>query len=350
MLQWGLSVDRELNRNTGLRVSYIGNHSYQLPWAPDVNQMSPSTTFFSQRPNTDRPFPNFGLIFTRDAGANSIYHALQFEVNRRFAKGLSFNSSYSLAKNEADNAGPAPGSYAGETGGGRVTNSLDRRADRGNVYATRRHRFVNTLVYELPFGKGHTFLCNANRGVDLFLGGWQVSSILTIQSGPFLTPTFSGGDPSGTNAPSRGSQRPDLAGTSNGSLSSPTRDQWLDRNAFVCPGRTAGSPLQFNCSVGVTPGRDSNPIGRFGTADVGIVEGPGTIGWNLGLGKSFQIVERLRLRLEGSFTNFPNLTNLTNLGDPNLNIADSNFGRITGARGVDFGGGRTGQVSMRLQF
>ena len=63
--------------------------------------------------------------------------------------------------------------------------------------------------------------------------------------------------------------------------------------------------------------------------------------------KSFKLAERATLRLEGSFTNAPNLTNL---GDPNLNIADSNFGRITGARGVDFGGGRTGQVSMRLQF
>ena len=53
------------------------------------------------------------------------------------------------------------------------------------------------------------------------------------------------------------------------------------------------------------------------------------------------------MRLEGSFTNLPNWTNL---GDPNLNVADSNFGRITGSRGVDFGGGRTGQVSLRLEF
>jgi hypothetical protein len=219
------------------------------------------------------------------------------------------------------------------------------------VYATRRHRFVNTLVYELPFGKGRTFLDSANRTVDMILGGWQISSILTIQSGPFLTPSFSGGDPSGTNAPSRGGQRPDVAGDSNGSLSNPTRDLWLDRNAFVCPGRAPGSALQFNCSVGVTPGRDPNPIGRFGNAGVGIVEGPGTFGWNMGLGKNFQIVERLRLRLEGRLEgSFTNLPNVTNLGDPNLNIADNNFGRITSSRGVDFGGGRTGQVALRLQF
>ena len=346
MLQWGITIDRELNSLTGLRVSYIGNRSYQLPWAPDVNQMSPSNTFFSQRSNLDRPFPNWGLIFTRDAGANALYNSLQFELNRRFAKGLSYTSAYTFAKNLADNAGPAPSGFAGETGGGRVTNSQDRRADRGDVYATRRQRLVNTFVYELPFGKGRRFMSGSSRAADLVMGGWQLSSILTLQTGPFLTPVFSGGDPSGTNAPSRGSQRPDRIGAANGNLSSPTRDVWSDRAAFICPGRAPGA-LQYSCSVGSTPGRDPNPIGRFGNAGVGIMTGPGTFGLNMGLSKKVAITERVGLRLEGTFTNLPNWTNL---GDPNLNVADNNFGRITGARGVDFGGGRTGQVSLRLEF
>jgi len=344
MTQWAVSVDREIGRDLGLRLSYIGNKSTHLPWAPDINQMAASTAFFSQRISTDRPFPNWGLIFSRDAGANSQYNSFQAELNRRFSAGLSFTSSYTLAKNLADNAGPAPSGFAGETGGGRLTNSLDRRGDRGDVFATRRHRNVNTVVYELPFGRGRRFLGDAGRAVDLVAGGWQLSTIMTFQTGPFLTPTFSGGDPSGTNAASRGASRPDRAGT--GALDTPTRDLWLDRNAFVCPGRTTGA-TQFNCAVGVVPGRDIAPIGRFGNSGVGIVTGPGTVGLNLAMAKSFRIVENVSLRLEGSFTNFPNLTNL---GDPNLNIADSNFGRITGSRGVDFGGARTGQVSLRLQF
>jgi hypothetical protein len=284
------------------------------------------------------------LIFSRDAGANSLYNSFQAELNRRFARGLSFTMAYTLAKLLADNAGPAPSGFAGETGGGRLTNSLDRRADRGEVYATRRQRSVNTIVYELPFGKGRQFLSGSSRAADLILGGWQVSGIITLQTGPFLTPVFNGGDPSGTNAASRGSSRPDRVGS--GALDSPTRDLWADRNAFLCPGRTVGA-TQFNCTVGVVPGRDIAPIGRFGNSGVGIVNGPGTVGINAAMSKSFKLAERATLRLEGSFTNAPNLTNL---GDPNLNIADSNFGRITGARGVDFGGGRTGQVSMRLQF
>lgn len=347
MFQWSMSVDRQVTNAMGLRLSWIANKSTNMPWAPDINQPQLSTSYYSQRPLTDRPFPNWGLIYSRDAGANSFFNSFQAELNRRFAKGLAFTTAYTLAKHLADNAGPNPTGWAGETGGGRVTNSLDRRADRGDVYATRRHRSITTLVYELPFGRGRSFLTDANRVVDAIAGGWSVSTILTLQSGPYLTPVFTGGDPSGTNAPRRGTQRPDRLGAATGAVSNPTAAQWLDRSAFVCPGREPGA-LQFNCSVGVVPGRDPAPIARFGNSGVGIVEGPGTIGWNMGMTKRFHLAERFGLRLEGTFTNLPNYVNLS---DPNLVINDNNFGRITSARGGEvFGGGRTGQVSLRVEF
>jgi hypothetical protein len=348
MAQWSLTIDRQIAGSTGLRLSYIGNKSTQLPWAPDINQPAPSTTFFSQRPLTDRPFPNWGLIYSRDAGANSIYNSFQAEVTRRFERGLTYNVAYTLAKNLADNNGPAPTGFSGETGGGRVTNSLDRRADRGDVYATRRHRFVNTLVYDLPFGKGRRLLADSNRIVNGVLGGWSFSSILILQSGPFLTPTMSIGDPSGTNAPRRGTQRPDRVGAASGEVPDPDRGMWIDRNAFMAPGRVPGAADQFDFNVGVRPGQDLPPIGRFGNSGVGIIEGPGTFAWNAGLRKKFTITESANLQLEGSWTNLPNWTNL---GDPNLNVPDAvNFGRIFGPRSSDFGGNRTGQVSLRLQF
>ncbi|MBS1824216.1 MAG: TonB-dependent receptor [Acidobacteria bacterium] len=347
MFQWNLSVDRELNNDTGLRVSYIANKSTQMPWAPDLNQPVSSTTYYSQRPLSDRPFPHWGLIYSRDAGANSIYQSMQAELNRRFAKGLNYNVAYTLAKHLSDAAGPNPSSYAGETGGGRVTNSMDRRADRGDVYATRRHRFLNSLLYELPFGKGRRFMASAHPVTDAIFGGWSVSSLLILQSGPFLTPTVSIGDPSATNATRRGTQRPDRVGVADGSVSSPDRTRWLDRAAFVCPGRAAGAANQFDCNVGVRPGVDPAPLGRFGNSGVGIVLGPGSLSWNAAVRKRFSLAERVGLRLEGSFTNLPNWTNL---GDPIVNLVDNNFGRITGIRGSDFGGNRTGQVSLRLEF
>ena len=69
--------------------------------------------------------------------------------------------------------------------------------------------------------------------------------------------------------------------------------------------------------------------------------------WNAGASKRYAITERAALKLEGTFTN---VTNRVNLSDPQLNITNGSFGKITSARGVDFGGGRTGQVSLRLEF
>ena len=72
------------------------------------------------------------------------------------------------------------------------------------------------------------------------------------------------------------------------------------------------------------------------------------LSWNAGASKRFAISERIALKLAGSFTN---VTNYVNLGDPQLNITNNSFGRITSARGgSDFGGGRSGQVSLRLEF
>jgi hypothetical protein len=94
-------------------------------------------------------------------------------------------------------------------------------------------------------------------------------------------------------------------------------------------------------------GVNSAPIGRFGTSAVGDVEGPGTVNLSSGLSKVFSVTEGVKLRAEGTFTN---VLNHTNLADPNMNITSGSFGRISATRGSDFGGNRTGQVSMRLEF
>ena len=80
---------------------------------------------------------------------------------------------------------------------------------------------------------------------------------------------------------------------------------------------------------------------------MGIIEGPGTVNLSTGLAKSLVLTERVRLKAQVSFTN---ILNHTNLADPTLNIASGNFGVINSARGSDFGGNRTGQVSLRVDF
>jgi hypothetical protein len=337
-LQWNLSVERDIGWETGIRVSYIGLRSVQLPFAPDLNQPLPSTTPYAQRPFTDRPFPYWGRIYTRDTGANAIYSSMQTEVNHRMRGGLTLSSAWTWAKNVGDAAGPAPTGWSGETGGGRLSNSMDRRADRGNIAFTRRHRWISNVMYELPFGKGRMFMTNPNRVVDAVAGGWRLSSILLLQTGPFFSPTMSGGDPSGTGADARGTLRPDPVGI-DPLLANPTADVFWNRTAFVCPGRTPGAANQFSCS--------GAPIGRFGTAGVGTLIGPGTVNLSMGLGKDFRIAERAMLKFEASFTNLPNHPNLS---DPGTNITSLAFGKITSARGADSGGNRIGAFALRLEF
>ncbi len=165
------------------------------------------------------------------------------------------------------------------------------------------------------------------------------------QSGPFLTAYFPAGyiDPSGTGSGTYvggANQRPDHIANANSS--SHDRNHWFNQNAFACPGSNNPGSIA-TCDVGV----GSLPIGRYGTESVGDLRGPGTVNLSSGISKSFQLAESLRLRTEGTFTN---VLNHTNLADPGLDLTSASFGKITQARGSDFGGNRTGQVSVRLEF
>ncbi len=342
--QWSLSVDRNIGFNTGLRISYIGLKGTHLPYAPNLNQSYYSTTPYTQQPLQSRPFPYWFRIESRDTGGNSIYNALQLEANRRFSHGLSFTTAYTLAKNINDIGGPSPTDFGSETGGGRIMDSLNRAGSRGNDFATRRHRFISTFLYELPFGRGKAVGGSVNRMTNLLVGGWQLSGIFLAQSGPFLTPTQGGSaDPSGTGSGFYRTQRPDRIGA--GSLSNPTVDSWLDRSAFACAGQAAFSN-KYSCTIG-SGGSAPAPIGRFGNSGVGILEGPGAATLSMGFGKFFTITERVRAGFQATFTN---ILDRTNYNPPSVNISSSGFGRITSATSSDFGGNRTGQLAVRLEF
>ena len=341
--QWNISIDHDLGFNTGVRISYIGMNTHDLVWAPNLNQSSYSTTYFVDQPLSNRPFPNWAVINTRAIGANANYNALQFEVNHRYQSGLALNSTYTFAKSLADNQGYTPSGFSGENAGGRTMDALDRRHEYGDVYGTRRHRWVTSLIYDVPFGRGRQFGGHMNRVLDAVAGGWQLSSIFLWQSGPYMTPYFSGGDPSGTGSGVIGrAQAPDRVGDS--AIANPTASQWFNINAYVCPATPGWRPGQ-ECLIG-TPGNGA-PIGRFGNAGMSSVLGPGTINLNAGLSKSFLITERVRFKIEGSFTNVSNHVNLAN---PVLAIDNGSVGQITRARPADFGGSRTGQVGARIDF
>jgi len=343
--QWNFSIDRDLGNQTGLRLSYIGMVTRDLVWAPDLNQSYYSTTPFLDQPLSSRPFPNWGVINTRANGANANYNAFQMEVNHRYKAGLTFNSAYTFAKALADNQGYTADHFADENAGHRTMDALDRNAEYGPVYGTRRNRWITSAIYELPVGRNRMFGSKMNRFADAIVGGWQLSSIFLWQSGPYLTPYFDGGDPSGTGSGIIGrDQAPDVVGTPG--LSNPNRNQWFNTSAFVCPATPGWTPGTA-CLIGSGSPNALAPIGRFGNAGMGLFTGPGTVNVNAGLAKYFNITERLKIKVEGSFTNVLNHVNLAN---PVLAIDSSSVGVITSARPADFGGARTGQVGARIEF
>ncbi len=190
--------------------------------------------------------------------------------------------------NETSALGTAPGSAipTGSQGdnGGNVSNYYDIPSDSGNAYFTRRHRFVSTFVYDLPIGRNKRYFGDARRAANLVLGGWRVTGVTVVQSGPWLTPFFPSGlaDPSGAFPSSRSvkRQRPDCNSGTSGYLSNPTTAKYFEASAFSIPG--------------------SN-IGRYGNCGVGILEGPGTVTFSMSAGKTFALTERIGLRFEAQF-------------------------------------------------
>jgi hypothetical protein len=343
-MQWNFSIDRDLGFRTGLRVSYVAMMTRDLVASPDVNQSYYSTTYYVEQPLSSRPFPNWGTVNSRVNGANASYQSAQIEVNHRLKSGLTLVSAYVLAKSLADNNGYTNQSYAGENSGARTTDLYDLKREYGNVASTPRHHWVTSLTYDLPIGRHRTLGANMNRALDAVVGGWQVASILTVQSGPFLTPYFSGGDPSGTGSGVIGRvQPPDIVG--NSALSNPGASDWFNLGAYACPGTPSWKPGQA-CLIGSSPNYAA-PLGRFGNAGIGTVVGPGLVNLNSGISKYFSVNERIKIKIQGSFTNVLNHLNLAN---PNLAIDSSSVGIITSAQAANFGGNRTGQAGARIEF
>jgi hypothetical protein len=369
--QWSMSVDHDFSSGYAGRVSYIGSATRHETWAPDENTLPFSTTMSaSDAPITSRLFPNWGRINNRMTSANASYESLQVEGTHRLQHGLEYDSVFTWAKALADNQGPGNYGFAGEGGGNRATSILDPNADFGNVYGTRRLKWNSTMLYDLPIGRGRQFGSSMSRLADAVVGGWRLSNIFTWESGPFESPYFPSGqgDPSGTGSglnstatgfdPGHRQQPPDRASGVSLSPSNRTRLNWYNTGAFTCPGYSAWQP-GTPCTTGSGSGPVPLPIGRFGNAQAGSAPGPGLVNLSTGLSKSFTITEQLRLRAEGTFTN---VLNHTNLGDPNMNLSSPDFGIINGtvgnnspngtvgSVGTDFGGARTGQVAVRIEF
>ncbi|HUJ94813.1 MAG TPA: carboxypeptidase-like regulatory domain-containing protein [Terriglobales bacterium] len=320
--QWNLTVERELVRDTTLRVSYVGTNSYRMSQTVDLNQVQPSVV--SPNPNA-RPYLNWGRILSSENEASVNYEGLQSEINHR-SRGLTLQASYALAKSLGNVGGDAPTAFSPEViYGTPVADRFALAGNRGNIAAVRRNRALVSAIYELPLGNGRRFLNHMSSVPQAFFGGWSISTVSLWQTGPYLTPITSPSyDPGNLNLVYRGAfQRPDCIG--DGNLANPTPGEYFNLAAF--------NPI---------------PAGPVGNCRVGSLLGPGTVAVAAGLAKTFALGEKVHLRCETTFTNLPNHLNYA---PPSTDVSSpATFGRVTSVQTSENAGNRTGQVALRLEF
>jgi Carboxypeptidase regulatory-like domain len=323
--QWSLGVQHSLSTKTVLSVSYVGNTNrfqsdrteYDLPF-----QSALAGIINGGQYNTapGLPFPGFHSIRLSTNEANSHYHGLQLDLNSQVGRDLFLRAFYTYSKT----IDPGTGNTAGTNGGSggqdlqNVSNPyLGWRYDVGPSGFDRTHIGVVNFIYDIPLFRG-----SQSRLLKTTLGGWEVSGIVTMESGLPVNIGLSGGQ--GGNGLPNATNRPNLVGKiSYPSAVLPGNQviQYLDPNAFADP-----------------------TVGSFGNLGHNAVRGPGRDNWNLSLFKSFVFSETRGSRLEFRVETF-NIWNHTQFNQVGSNISfkkdpvtglfvrdtTTNFGQYTSA-------------------
>jgi hypothetical protein len=325
--QWNLTFERDLGAGIGMRLSYDGSHGSDLGRQGYFDTPPANTIGYSAAVKAGYlPFPLWAIMETETNGGFSNFHSGTVTFKKRFAQGLQFQGTYTFARNLSAGQGYNPSAFATEAGGA-ATDLGNPGLDYGNVAYTRRNRVLVTFLYELPFGKGKMLVRNANSLVDRIVGGWELAGFLLFQSGPFLTVTVPGADPSGTGfAANVGNGRADIVAGQPLYPSNQTLNNWLNKAAFVVP---------------------QNNIGRFGDTPAGNIQGPGTQSVSISMMKAINFTEAMRVQIGAQAAN---LFNHPNYAPPNTTFNTAPFGTISALQSAEGAGPRVIQLTARFMF
>jgi len=317
---WTLSVQREIFKDTIIDVGYVGNKSTNLITIADYNQARPlaaGETLATSPLLSRRPYRAFGPITVTWPHAFANYNALQVRFEHRGNYGLYLLNSFVYGK-AIDNSGQSLESQ-GANAHPSPQNFYNMSAEKAVSDFDQKFNNTTSVVYDLPLGKGRKFGSSMARGLDYAIGGWQLSVINNLWSGP---PLNLGYNPTAAQQVSvtlpdfRGglSYRPNLVGpakTPNGNI-----DNYINPLTIVVP---------------------TDPSQPFGNAGRNAVRGYSFFQLDLGIGKSFTFFERYRLQFRSEMFN---ATNHTNFRNANLNRSTAGFGQVRSAfpaRQVQFG-------------
>jgi hypothetical protein len=290
--------------------------AYTLPTVPLLNLL--------------RPYPQFNGTFQGLPifGANSWYNAMQVRFQKRMNHYFSFEGNYTYSKAE-DDSSIGFNAFVGNLNtvfGYTVGNpqQLDRLKPEWGVSANdATHRFVLAAIGDLPIGRGRWIGTDMNRALDAFIGGWQISTLITLQTGQPL--------PIAMAVPrlADGNQRPNVIC---GALSS-----GLSYHQAAASGESL-----FNASCFGDPG-DQEPgnAPRYFPK----LRGDGIHNMDLSFTKEFAVHEGMTLQLRGEFFNF---TNTPRFAFPDVGVGSATFGEVTAT--APGSTPRVTQFGLRFQF
>ena len=341
--QWNLSLQKTFGNDWSVEAGYLGSKLTRLG-VPDVNlnqltvdqlklgaqlTQQVANPYFGQIPaNTSlgapaiaraqllRAYPRFTTVtLYRNNIGHSTYHSFQSRVEKRFSRGLTFSVAYTFSR-LIDDAGEVFDSavLTGPVANFQAADSFNKRLEKDVSTGNVPHIFSSGLVYELPLGRGRTHGLKGWR--DLLAGGWQVASIVRLQSGSPLAVTQA----TNLNAfAGFGIQRPNFAG-----------------DPFLASGqRTTGR--YFN-----TAAFTQAPQFTLGTSSRNPISGPGYRVADVMIGKTVVVTERFRTEFRAEAFN---VTNTPPLGNPNGSFGNPAFGSITTALDP-----RVFEFVLKLQF
>jgi hypothetical protein len=333
-------VQYQIAKDLVLESNYVGTFGHQLLGIEGRNN------YDGEYNNVTAAYPinpSYGAINFRTNCCDSNYHALQTTLRKRFTSGLEFNANYTYAKALDDVSDTFTSKNAS---GGYPTDSETPKLDYGPADYDVRHRIVASFVYDLPYMKS-----------SRWLGGWNVSGIVSYQTGADFSVSNSGVD---SNADGEFNDRAVYTGP--GAITNSinhSQEPWRGYlTANIPAGQlNAGTNPSFGFLNTNTGGTIACPAGvnlglwcNAGEMQRNSLVGPAFFDTDFGVKKTFKITERAGLRLEANFFNLFNHSNFL-IEPAQTNQAATNFGVSTATfSNQQSGGPRITQLAVRFDF
>ncbi len=206
-IRWSLDVQQQFGKDVMLQVGYVGNRQVHLTFGNDIGA-TPLLPFLSRSPTRDtavtnalsavvpnpfagllpgtslngstvsvatllRAYPEFTSVTQKNIPASfSNFHMLVVRLQKRLSQGMVMNVNYQHSKQLARVSQLNPGE------------PFQNYSVTASDYSD---HFVLSGSYDLPFGKGRRFLSDANRRLNLLVGGWVLNSAYVWESGPAIS-------------------------------------------------------------------------------------------------------------------------------------------------------------------